>query len=176
MKIRKINWNKTTKILTSVSTVIVTIIAVLTILYNIGIIKPLSEIQSLPLERILDSTNKEGIKILVTESGKYKFTILEGAYTIYGEQFNKGWSSLISIFINKPMEFEDTESGPYPINEDTTIGFGDLKPTFNEAENIAKDSSIVRGLNQDDYIILVIPDSNYKDNSGSIKIRIEKVD
>jgi len=130
---------------------------------------------SVPQEIIIDSTNKNGIKFIVPEQGRYKFSIIEGAYTVYEEEQNMGWLTIVSIFINRPLEFEDTEYGPCPINEDTTIGFGDLKATFNEAENTAKGSSVIRNLNQDDYVILVISDSYYQDNSGSIKIKIEKI-
>ena len=130
---------------------------------------------SLPKELTIDSTNKTGFKFIIPEQGKYKFSIIEGAYTIYGENSNK-WSTLIYFFINKPLEFINTESGPNPINEDDSIGFGDTKQTFNEAEMQAKDSSVVKSLNQGDYIVIVVPDSDYSDNTGSIKIKIEKVD
>jgi len=127
-------------------------------------------------ELIIDSINKAGTKIIIPEKGSYKFTIIEGAYTIYEKEQNKGWLTLISIFINKPLEFEDRGYGPHPINEDATIGFAEMIANYDDAENIGKSSSLVRNLNQGDYMIVVIPDSYYDDNSGTIKISIEKID
>ena len=129
-----------------------------------------------PQELIIDSRNKEGIKVKIPEKGLYKFSIIEGAYTVYQKELNKGWLTILSIFINKPLEFEDTEYGPYPINEDGIIGSEALKATYNEAENSGKGSSTVKALEKNDYVILIISDSYYEDNSGSIKVRIEKYD
>ncbi len=127
------------------------------------------------MELTIDSVNSAGTKIIIQEKGRYRFSIIEGAYTIYEKEQNKGWLTLISIFINKPLEFEDKGYGPYPINEDATIGFAEMILNYDEAESLSKGSSIVRNLNQDDYVILAVPDSYYEDNSGTIKIKIEKV-
>ena len=130
----------------------------------------------IPQEIVIDSRNKEGIKVTMPEKGLYKFSIIEGAYTVYQKELNKGWLTILSIFINKPLEFEDTEYGPYPINEDGLIGSEALKATYNEAENSGKGSNIVKALEKNDHVVLIVSDSYYEDNSGSIKIRIEKVD
>jgi len=130
----------------------------------------------IPQELIIDSENKAGVKVIIPETGIYEFSIIGGAYTAWQKEQNKGWLTLLSVFINKPLEFENTEYGPEPINADATIGFGNIESSYNEAENLGKGSSIIRNLNQNEYVILIIPDSYYGDNSGSIKIRIEKVD
>ena len=55
------------------------------------------------------------------------------------------------------------EHGQLPINEDVAIGDGNA-------------SSVIKTLNKNDYVILIVPDSFYGDNRGFLTVKIEKVD
>lgn len=134
----------------------------------------------------ISSKNRSGEKFVAPQTGRYRITLIGGAYTAWSEEHERnwkesgignkfeGWKTKVSIYINKAGEFGiETEFGRSASNENTTIGSWIFKPTYSEAEAAGRGSNIVLSLNQNDYIILIVPDSYYLDNRGTIKIRID---
>lgn len=114
-------------------------------------------------ELTVASTDTEGLKIKIPESGNYKFSIVGGSYTDNAKDNSYGMLTLLSLFLNRPVEFKEMEHGQLPINEDAAIGGGNA-------------SSVIKTLNKNDYVILIVPDSFYGDNRGSLTVKIEKID
>ena len=140
---------------------------------------PSLEAVTVDIELEIESTNPEGTKFVAPESGSYKLTIIEGAYTYWETRDPEvgflGWRTLIGLYKNRPAEWgAPDEWGLHPINPDNIVGLVDYHPTFGEAEAAGRGSSITVHLAKNDYIIIGVADGSdwYHDNSGSIRLRI----
>jgi len=127
----------------------------------------------------INSSNRNGVKFIANEDGKYEFQIVGGAFTTYWFPFEKNkkfnWNNFISIFINRSIEWgAGNGCGKEILNTSKELGRYDYK----SFEDVEKDSSYYGFdimLKSNDYIIFIVPDGYdcYQDNYGTIIVNYE---
>ncbi len=138
-------------------------------------------------EELFVSALIEGTKFTASSTVTYRFTIIGGASEVCPPESQPdhpemwGWVTEILIYKNKPVEWYQTDpQWPYlePINWDFVVGDSAKQPTYEQAEEIGKGMFVDIPLEENDYVLLICPDSKdcFWDNSGGVNFSISIVE
>jgi hypothetical protein len=115
------------------------------------------------------SARQEGVVFRSAYPGTYRFTITGGAYSL-GDGM---WATALAVYVDRPVETE-TVSRPHPIHPDSSIGDHSEQTSRQVAEQTGLEEQTTISVNE--YAIFIVPDDlgTFEDNSGSIRMMVER--
>ena len=135
-----------------------------------------------PAESIyIDAKNDAGVRFTARESGIYRFTIINGAYSRFAvDDVSAGsyWNNGIHVFKDRPIEWIANPAGGFgPDAMDYYLGTGIENPTRSVAEQGGIGNSVEVPLNAGGYVIIICPDTRdgYANNRGGMYVHVNKI-
>jgi|SRR5579859_58113 len=122
--------------------------------------------------------DEDGVRVNVNALGVYNLTYLGDAYSLWPNDQSgdyKGWTTLVKIYFNRPIEWGLTEAGLIgPINAPDDLGNGGYYFDKNDAIAATQGDSLTLRLNAGDYLTLVVFDQRgrFGDNRGKVDVGI----
>lgn len=107
----------------------------------------------------VEGYQENGVSFEATVTGRYKFTIIGGAYSPWPTDDypgNQGWLTTLYIYKNREASWGTRETGlTGPVNPDYSIGSGTILPSKEQAEDLARGKFISIDLSAGNYLLFV---------------------
>jgi hypothetical protein len=133
---------------------------------------------------LIISATAEGTTFTASSGGTYRFTITGGALQVCPPEAAPdhpewwGWKTELLIYKNRPIIWSGgahAPEHPSPADWDFSVGDQAFQPTYEQAEQIGTGMYVDIPLQANEYIILVVNDSQgyFWDNSGGVTLSVQ---